>query len=67
MVLSSSESEIDVEKSIKKNINKSKEETRETINGSTIAVIHIFLNGHLSEASVINSKYIKMTGLQNFS
>ena len=25
-----------------------------------------FLNGHLSEASVINSKYIKMTGLQDF-
>ena len=24
------------------------------------------LNGHLSEASVIDSKYIKMTGLQDF-
>ena len=26
----------------------------------------IFLNGHLSETSVIDSKYIKMTGLQDF-
>ena len=25
-----------------------------------------FLNGHLSEASVIDSKYIKMTELQDF-
>ena len=32
---------------------------------STIAVIHYFLNGHLSEASVIDSKYNKMTGLQD--
>ena len=26
----------------------------------------IFLSGHLSEPSVIDSKYIKMTGLQDF-
>ena len=37
-----------------------------TINPSTIAVIHYFLNGHLSEASVTDAKYIKMTGLQGF-
>ena len=37
-----------------------------TINVSTIAVIHYFLNGHLSEASVIDSRYIKMTELQGF-
>ena len=35
-------------------------ETRETINVSTVIV---YLNEYLSEASVINSKYIKMTGL----
>ena len=40
-------------------------ETRETINVSTIALIHHF-NGDLSEASVINAKYIEMTGLQDF-
>ena len=40
--------------------------TRETINVSTKAVIHIFLNGYLSEASVIDSKYIKMKRLQDF-
>ena len=39
---------------------------KKTINVSTIAVILIFLDGHLSEASVIDSKYIKMTGLQDF-
>ena len=40
----------------------------ETINVSTIAVIHFFfLNGYLSEAYVIDIKYIKMTGLQDFS
>ena len=38
--------------------------TRETVHVSTIAVIH--LNGHLFEASAIDSKYIKMTGLQDF-
>ena len=27
----------------------------------------IFLNGHLSEASVIDSKYIKMTRMQDFN
>ena len=26
----------------------------------------IFLNGHLSESYVIDSKYIKITGLQDF-
>ena len=40
--------------------------TTETINVSIIAVIHFFSNGHLSEVSVIDSKYIKMTGLQDF-
>ena len=40
--------------------------TRETINVSAIAVIDYFLTGYLSEASVIDSKYIKMTGLQDF-
>ena len=39
---------------------------RETINVSTIAVIHYFFNGHLSEASVIDFKYIKMKGMQDF-
>ena len=37
-----------------------------TINPSTIAVIRYFFNGHLSETSVIDAKYIKMTGLQDF-
>ena len=37
-----------------------------TINPSTIAVIHYFFNGHLSETSVIDAKYIKITGLQDF-
>ena len=36
------------------------------IDVSTIAVIHYFLNEHLFEGSVIESKYIKMTGLQDF-
>ena len=42
--------------------------TRETINVSTIAVIHYFLNvnGHLSGASVNDSKYVKMIRLQDF-
>ena len=41
--------------------------TRETINVLKIAVIHFFfLDGHLSEASAIDSKYINMTGLQDF-
>ena len=40
--------------------------TREMIDVSTIAVIHYFLNEHLFEGSVIESKYIKMTGLQDF-
>ena len=43
--------------------------TRETINVSAIAVFHnlsYFVIGHLSEASVIDSKYIKMAGLQDF-
>ena len=49
-----------------KNISNAKR-TRETINVSTIAVkFIIFLNGHLSGASVIDSKHIKMTGLQDF-
>ena len=45
-----------------------KHETRETINVSTISVIHFF-NGYLSEASVIDSRYVlesllnKATGL----
>ena len=44
-----------------------KNQTGETINFLTIAVIHFFFhNGHLSEASVIDSKYIDMTGLQDF-
>ena len=41
-------------------------QTREMIKISTIAVIHYFSNGHFSEASVIDFKYIKMTGLQDF-
>ena len=40
--------------------------TKERINVSTIAVTHNFLKGHLSETSVIDSKYIEMTGLQGF-
>ena len=37
------------------------------INVSTIAIIHFFfLTGHLSKLSVIDSKYIKMTRLQDF-
>ena len=39
--------------------------TRESINVSTIAIVHSFLNGHLSEAFMIDAKYIKMTGLQD--
>ena len=35
------------------------------INVSAIAAI-IFLNRHLSQTSAIDSKYIKMTGLQGF-
>ena len=36
---------------------KNKKITRETINVSTIALIHYFFLGHLSEASVIDFKY----------
>ena len=42
-------------------------EMEEIISISTIAVIFIiFPFRHLSEASVIDSKYIEITGLQDF-
>ena len=45
---------------------KRNKKTREKIKVSTIAVIHYVLNGNLFEASVIDSKYNKMKGLQDF-
>ena len=39
--------------------------TRETLQQSRLFII--FLNGHLSETSVIDSKYIKMTGWKIFT
>ena len=41
---------------------KFKQEKREMFKQSRLFTV--LLNGHLSEASVIDSKYIKMTGLQ---
>ena len=46
--------------------NRSQNITRETMNIATIAVFHICLDGNPSEVCVIDSKYIKMTGLQDF-
>ena len=43
----------------------SEQEKRQTFQQSRLFII--FLNGHLSEASLIDSKYIKMTGLQDFN
>ena len=43
---------------------KGKQEKRQTFQQSRLFII--FLNDYLSEASVIDSKYIKMTGLQDF-
>ena len=50
-------------KSLLGGINK-KQEKRQTFQQSRLFIL--FLNGHLSEASMIDSKYIKMTGLQDF-
>ena len=41
-----------------------KQEKRYTFQQSRLFII--FLNGNLSEASLIDSKYIKMTELQDF-
>ena len=40
--------------------------TRQTINVSTIAIVHYFSLWTSSEASVIDSNYIKMSGRQDF-
>ena len=50
-------------KSLLGRINK-KQEKRQTFQQSRLFIL--FLNGHLSESSMIDSKYIKMTGLQDF-
>ena len=44
--------------------NKSKQDKRYTFQKSRLFIN--FLDGHLLEASVIGSKYIKMTELQDF-
>ena len=51
-------------KSLLEYIERKKQEKRQTFQQSRLLII--FLNGHLSEASLIDSKYIKMTGLQDF-
>ena len=43
---------------------KNKQQKQQTFQQSRLFII--LLNGHLSEASAIYFKYIKMTGLQDF-